>query len=178
MPLLFNEDDLDAQARLRDAFDPDGRAEPAARCCRRAAAAARRCASPRAHGCERGRRDSRGRSPTCATPSRLCRSARDAAEVGGAAAAGRNARCAYRPASSRYEPADMTVTVRAGTRVGELDAALAEHGQECPLDPRDPAATVGGVLALRSLRAPAAARSGRSATGSSRSASSPATAGW
>ncbi len=29
----------------------------------------------------------------------------------------------------------------------ELDAALAEHGQECPLDPRDGAATVGGVLA-------------------------------
>jgi glycolate oxidase len=28
MPLVFNEDDLDAQARLRDAFDPDGRANP------------------------------------------------------------------------------------------------------------------------------------------------------
>jgi glycolate oxidase FAD binding subunit len=46
-----------------------------------------------------------------------------------------------------YEPADMTVTVRAGTPVGELTAALAEHGQECPLDPRDDSATVGGVLA-------------------------------
>jgi len=28
MPLLFNTDDLDAQARLRDAFDPDGAANP------------------------------------------------------------------------------------------------------------------------------------------------------
>ncbi len=46
-----------------------------------------------------------------------------------------------------YEPADMTVTVRAGTPVHELAAALAEQGQECPLDPRDERATVGGVLA-------------------------------
>jgi glycolate oxidase FAD binding subunit len=46
-----------------------------------------------------------------------------------------------------YEPADMTVTVRAGTPVSDLDAVLAERRQECPLDPRDPAATVGGVLA-------------------------------
>jgi glycolate oxidase FAD binding subunit len=46
-----------------------------------------------------------------------------------------------------FEPADMTVTVLAGTPVADLDAALAEHGQECPLDPRAPDATVGGVLA-------------------------------
>jgi glycolate oxidase FAD binding subunit len=46
-----------------------------------------------------------------------------------------------------FEPADMTVTLLAGTTVAALDAALAEKGQECPLDPRDPAATVGGVLA-------------------------------
>ncbi|HEX2038926.1 MAG TPA: FAD-binding protein [Acidimicrobiales bacterium] len=47
-----------------------------------------------------------------------------------------------------YEPAEMTVRVRAGTTVAELDAVLAEHGQMVPLDPVDPArATVGGVLA-------------------------------
>jgi glycolate oxidase FAD binding subunit len=46
-----------------------------------------------------------------------------------------------------YEPADMTVTVMAGTPVDELATVLAEQGQECPLDPRDGAATVGGVLA-------------------------------
>src|SRR5262249_31184397 len=47
----------------------------------------------------------------------------------------------------RYEPDDLTVTVGAGTTFAEVDAALAEHGQECPLDPRDPAATIGGIVA-------------------------------
>jgi glycolate oxidase FAD binding subunit len=56
-----------------------------------------------------------------------------------------------------YEPGDMTITVGAGTTFRTLDAALAEHGQECPLDPRNPDATVGGILAcglagLRRLR--------------------------
>ena len=46
-----------------------------------------------------------------------------------------------------FQPADMTVTVLAGTTVAELAAALSEHGQECPLDPRDSAATVGGTVA-------------------------------
>jgi glycolate oxidase FAD binding subunit len=46
-----------------------------------------------------------------------------------------------------FQPADMTVTVGAGTSVAALDATLAAAGQECPLDPRAPAATVGGVLA-------------------------------
>lgn len=55
------------------------------------------------------------------------------------------------------QPSDMTVTVGAGTPVAVIAAALAEHGQECPLDPRVPDATVGGVLAtglsgLRRLR--------------------------
>jgi glycolate oxidase FAD binding subunit len=47
----------------------------------------------------------------------------------------------------RYEPDDLTITVGAGTCFAALAAALAEHGQECALDPRDPAATVGGVVA-------------------------------
>ena len=46
-----------------------------------------------------------------------------------------------------YEPADMTITVGAGTPVAEIVTVLAEHGQECALDPRDPSATVGGILA-------------------------------
>jgi glycolate oxidase FAD binding subunit len=46
-----------------------------------------------------------------------------------------------------YEPEDMTVTIGAGLRFEELDAVLAERGQECALDPRDPNATVGGLLA-------------------------------
>jgi FAD/FMN-containing dehydrogenase len=46
-----------------------------------------------------------------------------------------------------YDPADLTVTVAAGTTVGELAAVLGEAAQECALDPRSDAATVGGVLA-------------------------------
>jgi glycolate oxidase FAD binding subunit len=46
-----------------------------------------------------------------------------------------------------YEPADMTVTVGAGTPFHELETLLSEHGQEVPLDPRSPHATIGGILA-------------------------------
>jgi FAD/FMN-containing dehydrogenase len=45
------------------------------------------------------------------------------------------------------EAADMTVRVRAGTTVTDLDAALAEVGQTVAL-PAWPGATVGGVLAV------------------------------
>jgi glycolate oxidase FAD binding subunit len=46
-----------------------------------------------------------------------------------------------------WEPADMTVSVGAGTACADLAAELAAAGQEVPLDPRSDAATVGGVLA-------------------------------
>lgn len=46
-----------------------------------------------------------------------------------------------------YDPADLTVTVGAGTSVAELSDVLAAEGQECALDPRDPTATVGGTIA-------------------------------
>ena len=46
-----------------------------------------------------------------------------------------------------YDPAELTVTARAGTSVSELREVLGAAGQECPLDPRDEAATVGGVIA-------------------------------
>ncbi len=69
-------------------------------------------------------------------------------DVGGPAPASSAATEVRAPAGViRYEPADMTVTVGAGTTFAALDALLAEHGQECALDPRDPAATVGGILA-------------------------------
>jgi glycolate oxidase FAD binding subunit len=45
-----------------------------------------------------------------------------------------------------YEPAEMLAVVEAGMRVGELQAILAEGGQEWPVDaPHD--STVGGVIA-------------------------------
>lgn len=47
-------------------------------------------------------------------------------------------------------PAEMTVRVRAGTAVADLDAALAPTGQCVALPDRTPASTVGGVLAVGS----------------------------
>ena len=76
-------------------------------------------------------------------------------EVGGPPASGTEWRAPVGIVA--YEPADMTVTVGAGTPFCDLDAVLAEHGQEVPLDPRRPDATIGGILAcglsgLRRLR--------------------------
>jgi len=47
-----------------------------------------------------------------------------------------------------YDPAELTITLGAGTTVGELDATVGSAGQDCPFDAREPAATVGGVLAV------------------------------
>jgi glycolate oxidase FAD binding subunit len=48
-----------------------------------------------------------------------------------------------------FEPAEMVVRVGAGTTIAELSSALAEGGQQVPLDPAVPErATVGGVLAV------------------------------
>ena len=47
-----------------------------------------------------------------------------------------------------YAPEDLTVSVRAGTTLAELRAALAPHGQFLPFDvPQPERATIGGVLA-------------------------------
>lgn len=47
-----------------------------------------------------------------------------------------------------YEPADLTVTVQAGMRLEDLQAALARHGQFLPIDPPGGGgATIGGLLA-------------------------------
>ena len=47
-----------------------------------------------------------------------------------------------------FEPAEMTVQVRAGSTVAELDAVLAEAGQCVALAGFAPTATVGGVLSV------------------------------
>lgn len=50
-----------------------------------------------------------------------------------------------------HVPADLTVTVAAGTRFADLQAALRERGQLLPLDPPHAgAATVGGIVAANS----------------------------
>ena len=47
-----------------------------------------------------------------------------------------------------YEPDDMTIAVQAGCRIGDLNAALAEHGQMLPFEIACPAeATLGGLYA-------------------------------
>jgi glycolate oxidase FAD binding subunit len=50
---------------------------------------------------------------------------------------------------SRYEPSELVVSVRAGTPLAELEAALAEKGQCLPFEPPRLAAggTVGGMVA-------------------------------
>jgi glycolate oxidase FAD binding subunit len=50
-----------------------------------------------------------------------------------------------------YEPADLTVTLEAGMRFGDLQRLLAENAQFLALDPPDPGgATVGGLIATNS----------------------------
>ena len=50
-----------------------------------------------------------------------------------------------------HVPADLTVTVAAGTPLAEVQRALGEHGQVLPLDPpHGDAATIGGVVAANS----------------------------
>lgn len=48
-----------------------------------------------------------------------------------------------------YDPAEFTITVRAGTRMAELEALLRRHGQYLPFDPllAEAGATAGGTVA-------------------------------
>ena len=50
---------------------------------------------------------------------------------------------------SSYEPTELVVTARCGTRLAELEAVLAERGQCLPFEPPHfgPGATVGGMVA-------------------------------
>ncbi|MBT9554289.1 MAG: glycolate oxidase subunit GlcE [Hydrogenophaga sp.] len=60
-----------------------------------------------------------------------------------------------------HEPSELVVTVRAGTPLAELDAALAGQGQCLPFEPPHfgPASTIGGVVAA-GLAGPARAAAG------------------
>ncbi len=68
-------------------------------------------------------------------------------DVGNPVAAARIATVSIASGVVAYDPDDMTVTVLAGTTVGEVRALLGEHGQEVTLDPRSDTATVGGTIA-------------------------------
>ncbi len=62
---------------------------------------------------------------------------------------------------SSYEPSELVVTVRAGTPLAELEAALADQGQCLPFEPPrfGPGGTVGGMVAA-GLSGPARAAVG------------------
>jgi glycolate dehydrogenase FAD-binding subunit len=47
-----------------------------------------------------------------------------------------------------YDPAELTVTVWAGTPLEDLDAVLRAENQECVLDSHDATGTVGGLLSV------------------------------
>lgn len=56
---------------------------------------------------------------------------------------------------AHYDPAELTITAKAGTPVAEIEAAVAAHGQMLPFEPPDPRAlyatngapTLGGMVA-------------------------------
>ena len=171
MPLVFGPDDLDAQARLPRRVRPVGARQPATRSCRGAAAAASSRGSRRARGSDGARAR---RSATCRSrrPTRSSPSARGTHwEVGGPR------RRAGRPVPApagivTYDPADLTVTVGAGhDRRRARRRCSAPHGQECVLDPRDPARHGGRRRSPPASRATAACATGRCATACSRCAS-------
>jgi glycolate oxidase FAD binding subunit len=62
---------------------------------------------------------------------------------------------------SSYEPTELVVTVRAGTPLADLEAALEEHGQYLPFEPPrfSRGGTVGGMVAA-GLSGPARANAG------------------
>ncbi|HEY2685417.1 MAG TPA: glycolate oxidase subunit GlcE [Steroidobacteraceae bacterium] len=62
---------------------------------------------------------------------------------------------------SSYEPTELVVTVRAGTRLSELEVLLEAHGQCLPFEPPrySPSSTVGGMVAA-GLAGPARANVG------------------
>ena len=157
MARQFSPADLDAQARLRDAFDPDGLANPG-----KVLPEGSRCGDIMAlPPAARARPGPIGRMGLTAPAAALSRFAEEVGGEGPVAVEG--GRTHWRSAASRrpapawcgprrgpaVEPAEMTVSVLAGTPVADLQAALAEVGQ-CVNLPAIPAegATVGGVVAV------------------------------
>ena len=61
----------------------------------------------------------------------------------------------------RYDPAELVITARAGTRLAEIEALLTRHGQRLPFEPPafGAAATIGGTIAA-GLAGPARAARG------------------
>ena len=131
MPLVFSADDLDAQARLRDAFDPDGACNP-----QKVLPAGSRCGDLQHAPGGRVDLSALTASPTRSGPNGPGRAASAAARSGTSAARRRpDAREVRAPAGVvelRAGGDDRARAARART-VAELDAALAERGQTVAL---------------------------------------------
>ena len=165
MPLVFSADDLDAQARLRDAFDPSGRANPgkvlpAGQPVRRA-----RSGSPRARGSEprsTARRASSTSARRSATPQRRVDSRRRPHALGGRRPAARATPSVRAPAGIvAYDPADLTVMRRGGHDGGRARRRARRRGPGVRArSPRCRRATVGGDARGRALGHAPAPRTG------------------
>ena len=168
MPLMFSQESLAVQACLRDAFDPSGRMNPekvlpaGARCGEFAAAAMGRDGSAPGghvdliHPADAGEVvDAVRRSRAAAAPvvgGRRHMARRGAVEVDAEL---------WTSALDRlvaYDPAEMLCVVEAGMRLGDLRAALADGGQEWPIDEPDDATVGRRDRGRRRSGAPAARR--------------------
>ncbi len=183
MGLVFSDDDLAAQAWLRDAFDPDGQLQPVEGAA--GGVPLRRPAAPAPGGVGvsslAATLDAR---PGVAIPfwplrprsAPTTRSAWSAAGPSGSSAGCRRrgpGRWPPRPGWSRHEPAEMIVRVRAGTTVAELSSVLAAAGQMVPLDPCDPTGPRSAGCWRSATAGCGGCGTGRCATLCSRPASSP-----
>ncbi|HYV96061.1 MAG TPA: FAD-linked oxidase C-terminal domain-containing protein [Gemmatimonadaceae bacterium] len=175
---LFTDDTLDAMCRLRSVFDPGRRANPGkvvpVHSCREWSVKSVTALEQETAGDGRTQPDVAGsRTGAGRTESGGDAFVRSIVErVVAAAAAGRSvsvagARTRVTPAAGidlidirshagviEYVPDDLTITVRAGTTIAELDAITLEHNQWCPFLPwGGDSGTVGGALA-RAQRGP------------------------
>ncbi len=55
-----------------------------------------------------------------------------------------------------YEPDELILSARAGTPMAEIEAALAEQGQQLAFEPGDPGPLLGGEARAKSLAEPIA----------------------
>src|SRR6185437_286244 len=114
MPLIFSDDDLAFQRRIRDAFNPDGRLNP-------------NKLLPSAHMCAEIRAEAARAAASTASPAGV--------------SCHRNPRCGHAHLDLRacsalrfHSPGDLTVGADAGMTVAALDRVLAPHGQFVPIE--------------------------------------------
>jgi glycolate oxidase subunit GlcD len=163
MPLMYTAPDLEAQRHVKDAFDPDhrmnwGKVLPLAPIDATVGDPGRRRVVPAdAHPVTLGGRERiepASREALATLLAGATATGRRLLPVGGGVHLERgnpvevDAEVSTRAFNRwlEYEPAEMVARVESGVTYGALDAALAEHGQEWPVD-APPDATIGGIVA-------------------------------